>query len=278
MSLSVLTIVKDRPAHLAQLIEGLRRSADLPDELIIVDMASDPPVSAVETGFPIRIIRLENSGLPLARARNVAAEAATGESLLFLDVDCIPMRRLTAAARDNIKMHDALLCWEALYLGPQDARSFWTEAELLMCAKRHPARQFPSTGLRREENAGLFWSLIFGISKARFISLGGFNEAFTGYGAEDTDFGFRARDNGVPLLFLAGPGAFHQHHDTYDPPLQHLADIVRNARLFHTLWGVWPMEGWLKEFTRSGFIAWNGTEMTILKLPQAGDIRSALIR
>lgn len=81
MTLSVLTIVKDRSAHLAQLIEGLRRSTHYPDELIIVDMASSPPISVGQAPFPIQIQRLDGPGLPLAAARNCAARAASGDKI-----------------------------------------------------------------------------------------------------------------------------------------------------------------------------------------------------
>ena len=38
------------------------------------------------------------------------------------------------------------------------------------------------------------------------------------------------------------------------PPVEHVADIVRNARLFHDVWGTWPMQGWLDEFERRGLV------------------------
>ncbi|WP_238550588.1 hypothetical protein [Blastomonas sp. AAP53] len=58
----------------------------------------------------------------------------------------------------------------------------------------------------------------------------------------------------MPLWFIGGPGAFHQHHDCQDPPLQHFDDIVRNAPIFHARWGFWPMEGWLRAFEAMGLI------------------------
>ena len=67
--LSVLTIVRNREAHLAQLVEGLRRSARQPDELVIVDMSATP-VNRPAATFPIRLERFETIGLPLAAARN----------------------------------------------------------------------------------------------------------------------------------------------------------------------------------------------------------------
>jgi glycosyltransferase involved in cell wall biosynthesis len=275
MTLSVLTIVKDRSTHLAQLIEGLRRSTHWPDELIIVDMASTPPINAEQAPFPIQILRLDGPGLPLAAARNSAARAASGDMLLFLDVDCIPMRALTGAIAQCLTDHDALICADIRYLGPDDARGKWEEADLLPRAQGHPVREFPTNGVRREDNAGLFWSLAFGLHRQRFFDLGGFDEAFTGYGGEDTDFGFRARAAGLPLLFMGGAGAFHQYHDVFDPPLQYLNDIVRNASLFRARWNIWPMEGWLNAFEGAGFIVRCGDMIHLLRQPSDLEIRRA---
>lgn len=277
MTVSVLTIVRNRAGHLAQLVEGLRRSAVQPRELIVVDMGSDPPVHVEGLPFPSHIIRLSGGGLPLAAARNAAARMATGETLLFLDVDCIAMRGLVGAMAEALDAEDALICAQVRYLGPDAARGDWQEADLLAHSCGHPARRFPAAGLRREENAGLFWSLVFGIRRRRYQILGGFDDAFVGYGAEDTDFGFRAREAGLALLFMAGPGAFHQHHDVIDPPLQHIGDIVRNARIFHGKWGRWPMEGWLGAFKRADLIAWNETSVELLRLPTDREIAAARI-
>lgn len=277
MTLSVLTIVKNRSSHLAQLIEGLRRSAVQPDELIIVDMASDPPVAAIDTSFPIHIVRLDAPGLPLAAARNAAAQSASGDRFLFLDVDCIPMRALTGAMIECLADRDALVCAEILYLAPTEARGEWEEAELMLRAASHPVRLFPAEGVRQEDNAGLFWSLAFGIRREAFFELGGFDEAFTGYGAEDTDFGFRAREARLPLLFMGGAGAFHQYHDVYDPPLQHFNDIIRNAQLFRDRWNIWPMEGWLAAFETAGMIAWTGDMIISLRQPTALEIADARV-
>lgn len=277
MTLSVLTIVKNRPLHLAQLVEGLRRSAVQPDELIIVDMASTPAIGVDQAPFPVQILRLDGPGLPLAAARNAAARAARGDTLLFLDVDCIPMRALTGAITQCLTEHDALICAEIRYLGPDDARNEWEEDDLLSRAQGHPVRYFPTDGVRREDNAGLFWSLAFGLHRRRFLDLGGFDEAFTGYGAEDTDFGFRAREAGLPLLFMGGAGAFHQYHDVFDPPLQHLEDIVRNAALFRARWKIWPMEGWLDAFEKAGLIIRRGDRIDLLRRPSDLEIKRARI-
>lgn len=267
MTMSVLTIVRNRTGHLAKLIEGLERSTRLPAELIVVDMGSTPPVAVTETAFPIEIHRLAAERLPLAASRNLAARHAVSEKLLFLDVDCIPMAGLIEEMSSALAEHAALICAEVLYLGPEDARGPWNEEDLKRRAKPHPVRPFPASGVRREDNAGLFWSLAFGIEKSRFSALGGFDEAFTGYGAEDTDFGFRVQAAGIPLLFMGGAGAFHQHHGSEDPPLGHFDDIVRNAQLFRARWNFWPMEGWLRTFADRGLIEFGPNTLTVISRP-----------
>lgn len=272
--LSVLTLVKDRQPHLIQLVEGLKRSAVAPAELIVVDMSSDP-VAQPEAPFPVHVHRLQTGTLALAAARNLAARHARSAHLLFLDVDCIPMAQCLGRMGAVLDEDDALLCADIRYLGPDDARSTWNEDVLLATGRPHPVRSFPATGTRRETNPGLFWSLAFAIRRSRFDALGGFDEAFVGYGAEDTDFGFRAERAQTPLIFVGGAIACHQYHDSYDPPVQHLDDIVRNATIFHARWGWWPMQGWLDAFVAMGLVDYCDDGIRILRRPNAADLIAA---
>ncbi|WP_256215423.1 glycosyltransferase family 2 protein [Sphingobium sp. AP50] len=276
MGVSVLTLVRNRSAHLAQLVEGLRRSDRKPDELIIVDM-SDEPVIVGPTSFPVRIDRFETQGLPLAAARNRAASLANHDMLLFLDVDCIPMRDCITVLCQTLSSHDALLCADVRYLGPYDARGVWEETDLLAQGRSHPARLFPNQGVREEKNAGLFWSLAFALRRSTFETIGGFDDGFTGYGAEDTDFGFRAATCGLKLLFVGRAIACHQYHDSYEPPVQHVADIVRNAMRFRARWDRWPMEGWLDAFARIGLVAWEGERLELLRLPTHAEMEASRV-
>jgi glycosyltransferase involved in cell wall biosynthesis len=273
-AVSVLTIVKDRAGHLRQLIAGLSRSACVPAELVVVDMGT-PTLDIPEASFPITVIRLADAGLPLAKARNLAARTASSDVLIFLDVDCIPAQDLLLRLGRAVAAHDALICAEIRYLPAQVDGSVWTVAEMHDAGIAHPARKFPDEGLRIESNPGLFWSLAFGIRRSAFERLGGFDERFSGYGAEDTDFGFRARAAELPLMFLGGAGAFHQHHSVCDPPLQHFDDIVRNAGVFHQIWRIWPMDGWLARFSELGLITLHPDRIERLRSPTAGELAAA---
>ena len=82
------------------------------------------------------------------------------------------------------------------------------------------------------------------MSNLTWQQLGGFCEDYTGYGAEDTDFGYHAFLAGVNIRWLGGADAFHQYH-----PTQH---SVSNATVFHRRRGFWPMTGWLTAFRDLG--------------------------
>jgi hypothetical protein len=121
----------------------------------------------------------------------------------------------------------------------------------------------------------LFWSLNFACRGSTFARIGGFDEGYQGYGGEDTDFAFRARHEGVALIDNSAM-AFHQYHPTYDPPLNHFADIVANAQRFHRRWGVWPMEGWLRGFCEEGLLHWSDERLEIIQAPSAERVAQAL--
>lgn len=274
MTLSILTLVKNRTGHLLNQLEGLAQCNAPLHDIVVLDM-SDDPIRLERSDLPVHLVRLETAGLPLARARNLAARESRGDRLLFLDVDCIPTPGLPQSMEAALEAEDALICAEVHYLPAGATQRGWTFDTLKSRAVPHPVRAFPRSGLRREAEPGLFWSLAFGIRRKSFDSMGGFDEGFTGYGAEDTDFGFRAHAADLPLLFMGGAGVFHQHHGVYDPPLQHFEDIIENAKRFHGRWGRWAMEGWLKAFEARGLIAVGADQIIVLRSPNTDEIAAA---
>ena len=271
---SVITINRGRGAHLVRLLQGLARGQP-PDECVVVTMGQDDN-GVPDPAVPIQQVALPGDGLPLAEARNRGREAATGEALVFLDVDCIPSSSLVAGLQVALAEHDGLVCCEIRYLPGGAVSDGWTESELSRLGHPHPARTFPAVGIEPAEHPGLFWSLAFGIRASAFDRIGGFDPGFIGYGAEDTDFAYRAAAAGVPILFAGGMRAFHQRHTACDPPLQHFADIVRNARRFKARHGTWPMAGWLDAFAARGLIApEREQDLVILRSPTPEEITAA---
>lgn len=268
-TVSLLTIVRGRRAHLDNLLRGVARQTQPPEEVIVVHMNEVPPTGLADPGVMLRQEQVWDAEhtLPLARSRNTAAAAAQSELLLFLDVDCIPGPTYVEDMVTAIERSRGLVMGDVRYLPADTAPANWALADLEAAAIPHPRR--PLTEPRellfmREYH--LFWSLSFGLFKKDFERLGGFDTRFRGYGGEDTDFAFTARKAKLPF-YVYGTPVYHQHHATHTPPLNHLQDIVVNARAFHRKWGHWPMEGWLNEFEQRGYVRWTEDELEVLQLP-----------
>ncbi len=199
---------------------------------------------------------IEKSPLPLAAARNAARRAAGRSAhLVFLDVDVIPDVTLVADYSQRLLRSDALWSGHVEYLPAMDLHG-WSYALLGRTGRPHPARTRPVRDVRIERPE-LFWSLSFALRSATYDRIGGFDECFVGYGAEDTDFALRADAAGVPLLTTGDALGWHQHHESTVPPVEHLHDIIGNAHTYRRRWGRWPMEGWLTAFAELGLIEWD---------------------
>lgn len=273
---SVITLNKGRGVHLGRLLQGLARGS-LPHECVVVDMGGDE-AALPQTPFPARRILLDRPGLPLAAARNAGRRAATSQNLVFLDVDCIPSADLVGVLVEALAIQDGLVCCAVTYLPAGAVKDDWLESDLIRVGQTHPARLFPREGRAPAPQPGLFWSLAFGVRASTFDRIGGFDEDFAGYGAEDTDLAFRADALGIPILFSARGHAFHQRHAAHDPPLQHFADIMRNAARFRAKHGLWPMRGWIDDFIRLGLVradAHGGFE--VLRQPTADEIAATAL-
>ncbi len=266
MRTAVVTIAHGRHDHLGGQLRGLRSGTNHPDLHVVVAL-DDPAIAGVirahpgyATGHATVIECPAGAHLPLARARNIGAAHALeagADMIVFLDVDCIPSPTLVAryrAVAADPRHQDALLCGPVTYLPPAGP-SGYDLGRLAEAVDPHPARPCPpDDAVHDTGDYALFWSLSFALTAPTWHTVGGFCEDYEGYGGEDTDFARCAEARGVPMRWVGGAHAFHQHHDVQKPPVDHLDDIVRNAYVFHRRWGRWPMEGWLSAFEERGLI------------------------
>lgn len=264
---AVITVVRGRHEHLAMQERGLASSWTKAGLRCIVSM-SDPAIRQLAPGDAEVIDCDEATGeLPLARARNLGARRSIelgAELLIFLDVDCVPGRSMIGRYIDAYRRlgGSALFGGPVTYLGP--SQDGYRLECLPTLTNPHPARPAPADGVLVAENDhNLFWSLSFAVSATTWRAIGGFCEQYVGYGAEDTDFAATAAARGVPLFWVGGAHAYHQYHPVSDPPIEHLAAIVSNARVFHQRWGRWPMPDWLDAFERSGVLTRHGGRIAV---------------
>ena len=275
-NISVCTIYAKRQLHLQNLVKSLMRSQIHPDELIIVCMNDYlPDLPATPFKIIATTINTDNY-LPLAKARSKAAEIARGNNLIFLDVDCICHQDLVGIFNYHLNKEDALYQGSIRYLSSGWQKYSWTVESLEEQSAFHQLQGTEVIGQTKVSHPyELFWSLCFGVRKKTFMALGGFDSSFIGYGGEDTDFAFTARYNNIPFYKISAL-AYHQYHPAYDPPLNHLGEIVSNALVFYRKWELLPMKKWLDRFVELGYLKITNNRIEIIRYPTDTEIKACL--
>lgn len=263
-SVAVVTTVTGRHNHLLNqrhaLVSGDRR----PDQHVVVAMGDSQIRSLLTDEEACTVVELDVSEpLPLAWSRNIGAAVAIGggaRTLIFLDVDCIPSRGLVGRYASLVctpPLRGNILCGQVAYV--PDGIRYAEDVDLLAAQSTpHPARpRLDADQVVATSDYSLFWSLSFALASDSWQTLGGFCESYVGYGGEDTDFGQCARRAGMGMTWVGGADAYHQYHPVSDPPVEHLDQILANARMFEARWGWWPMQGWLEGFESAGLIQYD---------------------
>jgi len=275
---SLLTLVRGREDHLANLIRGLGAQQHVPCELIIAYMQPEPHRGLPPCPCPVVEVHVEGGPLPLAAARNLAARRASGSMLVFLDVDCVPSPSLVYRYAEALETTPGVFMGEVYYLpalGEAGMPLPLDYAWLDTVGFPHPAKPTFSPGLERVDDHGQLWGLSFAIDRGTFFACGGMDERFVGYGAEETDFAATLHAHDVTLYRVSDARCYHQHHAVYRPPLHHLESIVHNAALFYAKWGRWCMEYWLEQLARAEYIRWTSDHIEILRRPSPQEIEAA---
>lgn len=264
-TVAVVTLAHGRRHHLANQHRMLALGSRRPDLYTVVAMDDDAIAPRTDRGLARDVVRVDvgPEGLPLAAARNrgvAHAIDAGADVVVLLDVDCLPGFDLVAAYADAARtLPDRLWSGPVTYLEPGIVVDH--PAELAAYDDPHPARPAPSPGeVLPSTDPSLFWSLSFAVTPATWARIGGFDEAYVGYGGEDTDLAYRTIAAGVDLWWLGSARAYHQHHPVSAPPVEHVDAILRNGRIFHRRWGTWPMLGWLTAFERLGLVRREGED------------------
>lgn len=163
---TAITTCKGRLAHIRRTLPALAAQADC--EVVLVDYDCPDGVGdwAASAHPEVQVVRIADRPLfNLSQARNLGAAAATGEWLIFLDADVLTAPALTGEIAARLQ-----------------PRAYF-------CPAPRPAE--------------LWGSLV--VARADFEAVGGYDEAFEGWGEEDVDM--RVRLGMAGLAAVDFPGA-----------------------------------------------------------------------
>jgi glycosyltransferase involved in cell wall biosynthesis len=190
MLFSILIPVRDDAGNLRCCLESLR-SQDLSDcEILVGDDGSNPPLTRGDLpagGEGVTLLRM--SGRGPAAARNVLAEHARGEYLLFLDSDTQPDRTLLRCARLVISQQPGIRS----FFGSYDDAPAWPSLVSTYRNLLHHHVHQQSAG----REVSTFWCGCGVVQRALYLECGGLSETFRTPSIEDVAFGMRLADAGI---------------------------------------------------------------------------------
>lgn len=222
MKLSIIVSTYNRPDALNAVLQGLALQVGATDwEVIVADDGSRTDTQTLvnqwQTQFPcpLRHVWHEDTGFRLAAIRNRSAALAQGEFLVFLDGDCIPMPDFVTqslglaetgwfSAGNRVLLNEEIT--HKLLITQQNPASWgklrWLSAKLSGQANRAlPWLRLNLANMRKQRAAQ--WQVLkgcnIGVWKTDFMAINGFDESFSGWGHEDSDFAVRLIRAGIKL-------------------------------------------------------------------------------
>lgn len=220
MKVSVVVTTYNWPAALDRVLDSLNRQTWKDFEVIVADDGSRGETAqlvaewAKKARYPLQHAWQEDKGFRAGLVRNLGASKATGELLLFIDGDCLTLPRFVESharqaergwyatgrrAQVREKVTQRLLekrltpytlpRWRLFLESP-----YWLQtryAQLLTLPVDNIRRTSHVDDVRKAESCNL------AVWRDDFVSVGGFDESFEGFGCEDVDLCLRLLRKGL---------------------------------------------------------------------------------
>jgi glycosyltransferase involved in cell wall biosynthesis len=228
----------EMPKHLELVLAGVARQSFRDFEVLICDDGSGEETRKIiesfarNSGVPTRHFWQEQKGFRKCRILNEALRNASGEISIFLDGDCVPHRHFI---RDHVEKQRAgfYLAGRRMELGPQVSEWLtpqavsqgffdWPHPRLIWSTLTNDSEHLQRTvrvetpWLRRALGMERIVDLKgcnYSVPRKILEELNGFDEAYEGYGREDTDMELRLKNYGLRIQSMKGFALqFHVWH------------------------------------------------------------------
>lgn len=268
---SIILATYEWPEALAKVLSGLVTQSEKNFEVMVADDGSGAPTKAVLQAYQKRVpFRIEHfwqphSGFRKSRILNEAIRAAKGETLIFLDGDCVPHREF-------VEQHIALqekghryVCGRRVDLSKEFSEQL-TAAQIeggavngvgsgifdlwLDSLKKNGSKPFHRAYMVRSPLLRRLCKLDevvdlkgcnFSVSRADMLAIDGFDQSYEGYGREDTDVEIRLQNLGLSIKSAKNLCLqFHLWHEprAFTPVNEDLLAAVKNEKRVKALRGL----------------------------------------
>ncbi len=229
--LAVVISTYNAPNMLRLVLEGYRAQSDTGFCIYIADDGSGPETRHVIDAFrktaaiPVQHIRHEDAGFRKARIHNEVIRQCREDYILLTDGDCIPLPGLVAAHR-RVARQGSFVSGSRILLSQSLSRRLQEEPGALpaftagrmfgwrMQGKINrllPLLLPPGTSAPNDRLEGIRGCHL-ACWRQNLLSVNGFDEAFEGWGREDSDLAARLLHAGVKRRDLRGTPVLHLWH------------------------------------------------------------------
>ena len=229
--LTVVIPTYDRVDTLVHVIPSLLRQDVRADryEIVVADSLSTDGTAdylARTAAEYSRLRHLPGSYNGRAMARNAGIAAARGKIILFTDADIIAATDLISRHLEHHRTRDRLAV-----VGQELQVASLAEYERL---RAHPRERRPLHPASRRRLSWLYFLTgNASVAKSELDRVGGFDEAFTGYGHEDLELGFRLQKAGLRIVYEPRATNYHWHPVPYDEQKQKMELAGRSTVRFY---------------------------------------------
>jgi glycosyltransferase involved in cell wall biosynthesis len=211
MQLSIVVPTYNRRHSLQRLLRALEQQTVSDFEVVVVDDGSTDGtpelLESLAPAYRLTVVQQPNRGP--AAARNTAVQRASGDLILFLDDDVVPIPEL-------LEMHLAAHGADpnVVVIGPMAPPSNWPRPAWIRWEEEVLAVQYQAMLSGAQPcTPRQFYTANASLSRARFLEVGGFDHHFKR--AEDVEMAYRMRDRGVSFLFLHRAVVYHYAERTF---------------------------------------------------------------